>query len=126
WSRGNMDLGWDAQYIDSFLIYSATDSANTRNTKVLNWTGLTVAEGGDPRVPSQDYHDVYARYRFEGERGGWLGSLTDNAEVQLSVKNVLNSGPIILPITGSNSVGGYVTDYNPLGRRYGISFQKQF
>lgn len=58
------------RYFDSYL-------ASTNATTLLN-------QGNGGRVPSQDYHDVFAGYRFPANR--FAGS-----EVRLGVKNIFNA-----------------------------------
>ncbi len=116
WNRGAWDLGWNLQYYDASLVYSSTASTTVRNNAVLGQ--------GSERIPTQTYHDVYGRYRFQNA-SGFASGLLENTELQISVQNVLNTSPPILAST-SSLVAGYATEGDPRLRRYSIAFTKRF
>ncbi len=114
WMRDGWQLGWNMQYYNSYLIYSAYENNDANNA---SWT----ARNGSPIIPSQIYHDLFGRYRFgENHGSGWLG-LLNNVEVLASVKNVLDVKP---PILTDNNQGYF--DISPYGdprlRRWFIVF----
>ncbi len=116
-SRGAWDLAWNLQYYDASLIYFSSDSAISRNTAVLNQ--------GSELIPTQTYHDVYGRYRFENA-SGFAGGLLQNTELQISVQNVLNTSPPILASATNIFTQGYATEGDARLRRYSIAFTKRF
>ncbi len=116
-SRGALDLGWNMQYYDASRVYTSTASDLVRDNVVLRQ--------GSPRIPTQTYHDVYGRYRFQ-DAPGFAGSLLRNTELQVSVKNVLNTSPPIVASSTYYAVAGYATEGDPRLRRYSIAFTKRF
>jgi hypothetical protein len=116
-SRSSWDLGWDMQYYDKSLVYTSTSNNTTRTTAVRNQ--------GSSLIPRQAYHDVYGRYRF-GSAPGFAGGLLENAELQLSIQNVLDTSPPIVAATGAFVVRGYATEGNARMRRYSVAFTKRF
>ncbi len=85
WSRGPWQAGWSASYYDRYKVSAAPFTTSVTN--VLN--------NGGPTVPSQIYHDVFARYRFgAAEPGGakWR-TLLNRTELLVGVKNVFNKAP---------------------------------
>ncbi len=117
WSRGAWDLGWNMQYYDASLVYTSTASNASRDADVL--------DQGSALIPTQTYHDVYGRYRFEN-MSGFAGGLLENAELQISVQNVLDTSPPIVVSTGAFIVRGYATEGNARLRRYSIAFTRRF
>jgi iron complex outermembrane receptor protein len=118
WKRGSWTVGWNAQYYDSYFIYSATASAPAQATAVLNQ--------GSARFPSQIYHDLSVAYRWGAQPGGWLRLLA-NGQLTVVVQNVFNTSPPILatldPLNPTNSYSNYG---DPRLRRYSISLRKKF
>ncbi len=116
WSRGPLELGWNLQYYDASRVYTSTNSLTLRDAAVLSQ--------GSAFIPTQTYHDAYGRYRFDNA-WGFARGLLENAELQLSVQNVLNTNP---PIRASTSplFPGYAYEGNPRLRRYSIAFTKRF
>ncbi len=117
WSRGAWDLSWNLQYYDAYRVYTSTASATSRNNLVLGQ--------GTEWIPTQTYHDVYGRYRFENAPG-FASGLLENTELQISVQNVLNTSPPILASPAYYVVSGYAAEGNPRLRRYSIAFTKRF
>ncbi len=116
WSRGAWDLGWNLQYYDASLVYTSSASTTVRNNAVLSQ--------GSEWIPTQTYHDVYGRYRFENAPG-FANALLENTELQISVQNVLNTSPPILA-SANALVAGYATEGDARLRRYSIAFTKRF
>ncbi len=117
WSRGALSLGWNMQYYDSYRIYAATASDYDRDVMIFNQ--------GSEWIPTQAYHDVFGRYRFEGS-GGFASGLLKNADLRVSVQNVFNHSPPILASAATYLFGGYSTEGDPRLRRYSIAFSKRF
>ncbi len=117
WSHSALDLGWNLQYYDASLVYTSTASDTSRDRVVLNQ--------GSAWIPTQTYHDVYGRYRFENALG-FVGGLLRNSELQVSVLNVFNTSPPVLATSAYYAVGGYATEGDPRLRRYSIAFTKRF
>jgi len=111
WSRGSWMLGWNAQYYDSYLVYAPGSTAATIATAILNQ--------GSATIPSQTYHDVFARYRFGGSSTLTHGVLA-NTEILVGIQNVFNTSP---PIVVS---GNYSTYGDPRLRRYSITLRHNF
>lgn len=85
WSFRQWQLGWTSTYYDSYKVNAAPFT--TAVTAVRN--------NGGPTVPSQLYHDVFARYRFgqaEKSAARWR-SLLNRTELLVGVKNVFNKEP---------------------------------
>ncbi len=80
---------------------------------------------GSEWIPTQTYHDVYGRYRFENAPD-FVGGLLRNTELQISVQNVLNTDPPILASSSSVVGGYYATEGDARLRRYSIAFTKRF
>jgi outer membrane receptor protein involved in Fe transport len=115
-SRGTWDLGWNMQHYDAYRVYTSTASATSRDNLVLGQ--------GSAWIPTQTYHDVYGRYRFENAPG-FAGGLLENAELQVSVQNILDTSPPILA-SASPLVAGYAREGDARLRRYSIAFTKRF
>ncbi len=114
WNRGPWTAGWNMQYYDSYFVYGATNSAGARDRQAFNQ--------GSPTIPTQSYHDVFARYRFD-DGFPFAQGLLANSEILVSVQNVLNDSP---PIVASFDVVTYSFYGDPRMRRYSISFKKRF
>ncbi len=117
WNLGALSVGWNMQYYDASRVYASTASASSRAASILGQ--------GAETIPTQSYHDVFARYRF-GALSGFGRGLLDNAELLISVQNVLDDSPPIIASASSYFFGGY----SPLGdarlRRYSIAFTTRF
>ncbi len=116
WNRGAWTAGWNMQYYNSYSIYNATNSEATNATWALTQ--------GATSIPSQNYHDLFGRYRFNGAgsaRWGWL----ENVEVLASIQNVLDTMPPVQAV-GYNQFVGYSPYGDPRLRRYSISVSKSF
>jgi len=105
-------FGWNARYFDSYL---AADPAVTTNTTTLR------NQGGDGSIPSQIYHDVFARYDFSrnGRPASWLGGF----EAQVGLRNVFNQA---IPFDASNTNSYYSYFGDPRGRTYYVSLKRTF
>ncbi len=81
WSKGRMSIGWRGRYVGGY--YLRQDHA-------------VVALQGANRIPSQTYHDLFARFEVK-----------DGLLLDLGVNNVLNRAPPLdLTVNGSNSRAG--------------------
>ncbi len=116
-SRGNWDLAWNLQYYDASRVYTSSATMGLRDRLVLGQ--------GSAWIPTQTYHDIYGRYRFENA-AGFAGGLLENTELQVSVQNVLNTSPPILAIANSYAIAGYATEGDARLRRYAIAITKRF
>ncbi len=117
WSRGALDLGWNMQYYDASRVYTSTAFPSSRDA--------TVRGQGSEWTPTQTYHDVFGRYRFE-TLPGFARGLLENTELLVSVQNVFNDSPPILASVSPGVIAGYSTDGDPRLRRYSVSFTKRF
>ncbi len=114
WTRENWALGWNMQYYGSYLITSPGASNNPDRLR---------RNGGSPDIPAQHYHDLFGRYRFGDRSGsGWSGLLS-NAELWISVKNVLDTE---LPIAFDNGFFRFSPYGDPRLRSYAITLSKSF
>jgi outer membrane receptor protein involved in Fe transport len=114
WTREAWTFGWNTQYYDAYFVYSAGSSAATIAAAMLN-------QGSDT-IPSQTYHDLFVRYRFDdaGFVNRWLAGL----QVSAGIHNLFNEIPPILASTASTN--GYSTYGDPRLRRYVINVVKRF
>lgn len=79
WQRGPWSAGWSTRFVDGFEFTNAT--------QILN-------QGADT-ISDQTYHDLFAGYRSRSAsvgRGRWARLLA-GTELQVGVKNVLNTEP---------------------------------
>lgn len=84
WTLGSWSAGWNMQYFDAYRVYAVTASDTSRDNAVLSQ--------GAALIPTQTYHDLFARYRFEGAAGFAFGILK-NAELTMAVQNALDASP---------------------------------
>jgi outer membrane receptor protein involved in Fe transport len=106
WSNGRWLAGWSARYIDSYLA-----SANPV---------VQLTQGGNGRVDSQLYNDVYAGFRAAGLGLSWLS----NIEVRLGVRNVFDEAPAF---DAGNSSNLYYSFYgDPRGASYYLTLKSNF
>ena len=112
WHAGPWSIGWNAQYFDSYKVYSSTASDFTREMAILNQ--------GSESVPSQMYHDLYALYEFGGAASG-LRSALAGLRIRVGIQNVFDEKP---PIIASGR--GYSAYGDPRLNRYSISLEKSF
>lgn len=116
WSRGPLTLGWTTTYFDSYYIYAGSASQATRDAAIMNQ--------GAAEIPSQTYHDAFARYRFPVSYQA--AGLLDNVELMIGIKNVFNESPPIIAGNNWYASGAYSTFGDPRLRSYSISIQKSF
>lgn len=116
WSRGPWQLGWTTTYYDDYKVMAAPFT--TALTNVLN--------NGGPVVPSQTYHDVFARYRFgTADRSGakWR-RLLDRTELLVGVRNVFNKEP---EFDGTSLTGFFFSPYGDARlASYTLSLKRAF
>ncbi len=78
---------------------------------------MVVANQGSATVPSQIYHDVFAIYRFDSDRGVFSGTT-----LQVGVKNVFDREPPIVATDAS----GYSGLADPRKARFYLTVGKSF
>jgi iron complex outermembrane receptor protein len=107
WKRADLTLGWNSRYIHDYVV-----STNAR----------LIQDQGEPKVPSQHYHDIFARYEFGAQP--WAQGILSNTEVTLAIENVFNKEP---PYDASFTGGYYYSPYgDPRLATYSISLKKSF
>lgn len=112
WERGPWAVGWASQFYGSYRSYSSFDDVSS--------IGRTIARQGSGNIPSQVYHDVYARYKFRSEANAALRGL----EITLGVQNLFDKRP---PTIASINVGGGYSAYgDPRLRRFTLDLRKHF
>jgi len=116
WTLGGFTASWNTQYYDSYFIYTATSSATTRATAVLNQ--------GAAHIPNQMYHDLMLSYRVNGG-SNFATRILDGVEMSFGVQNVFDKLP---PVIASSSLTDrtYSLFGDPRLRRYSVSFNKGF
>lgn len=122
WTRGRWSAGWNMQYYDSYLNYSASATAATIASVLLNQ--------GTTRAPSQVYHDLYAGYDFGPQSQGWRRYLS-NTRLTFGVQNFLNIMPPLFAGTSAaesylGSLQGISTYGDPRLARYTLTLRKKF
>ncbi|MBE7540069.1 MAG: TonB-dependent receptor [Opitutaceae bacterium] len=115
WKRGRWSAGWNLQYYDSYLGYSATGSAAAIASLILN--------NGTAKVPSQVYHDVYGGYEFGYATGRWQRFL-NYTRVTVGVQDIFNTEPPIL--ASASTTTSYSAYGDPRLARYTITLRKRF
>ena len=113
---GDWTVGWNAQYYDSYFVYSPT------STQFI--IDQAIAQQGAERISSEIYHDFFVRYRlsaFDGQAGGLL----ENMELRFGIQNAFNKIPGTRP--GFSPTDGRFSVYgdNRL-RRFTVSLRKSF
>jgi outer membrane receptor protein involved in Fe transport len=111
WDYGPWTVGWSMQYYDSYRPYPAGSSDASIAAAVLGQ--------GSARIPSQSYHDVFARYRFPS-----LSGFAKDLEVALGIQNLLDKQPPIVASTASAL--GYSPYGDPRLRRFTVTVRKSF
>lgn len=109
WSHGRLSAGWTVRYFNSY---------------VVSTSAAVIANQGSAKVPSQTYHDVFAKYSFAGggDREGWR-RLASDLDVTVGVRNVFNEPPPL-----DMGISGLF--YSPLGdprmASYYVSLRRAF
>lgn len=114
WHAGPWTLGWNAQYYDSYVLYSADTLDPFRD--------LAVARQGSDTIPSQNYHDLFVRYRFD-DNSRFRDTLLASTELQIGILNAFDESP---PIIATDGIGGYSALGDPRLRRYSIQVRSSF
>lgn len=107
WRKGPWAAGWSARYFDSYRLIQDQQIAD---------------QGNGGAVPSQIYHDVFARYQFSGEES-LVPSILKNTDIQLTIKNVFNKDP---PVDVSNTISLYSLYGDPRLATYLLSMRRAF
>ncbi|MBL8265103.1 TonB-dependent receptor [Steroidobacter sp.] len=87
WSTAGWALGWNTRYLSSYYVADPTSTASEN---------IFLAQGNDGRVPSQIYHDVFAKYGFSAggsNKRGFVSGLLNGLQVQAGVRNLFNTSP---------------------------------
>lgn len=85
WSVRQWTLGWTSRYVSSYYVANPDLSTSAQAFQV---------QGDGGRVPSQTYHDVFAKYRVDpGAASGKVASLLDGLQIQAGIRNLFNSRP---------------------------------
>lgn len=113
WTVGSLDIGWNAQFYDSYSVRRAVDPNDSGSND-------NVARQGSERIPSQIYHDLNVRYRF----GDSISSVLRGVELSAGVQNLFDSRPPVRA-TGA-AVGTYSAYGDPRLRRYTLSLRRSF
>lgn len=116
WTRGRLSLGWNMQYYGSYLVYTPGSAATTIAAQILS-------QGSDT-IPSQNYHDLLATYRWGAQPAGWQRFLA-NTQLSVGVQNFLNTRPPVLATT-SIGPGGYSALGDARLARYTITVRRKF
>ena len=113
WERGSWLAGWNAQYYDSYFVYSS---------ELINEALIEqiIRREGSATVPSQIYHDLFALYRTG--QSEILGGMFNGTEIRIGIQNVFNKEPPIVTVAPER----YSTFGDPRLRRYSIQFRKNF
>lgn len=101
WERGPWNLGWRANFLDSYPQLQAY-----------------VAAQGSSRVPSQTYHTLFAQYSVASQN-----STLDGLTLQVGIKNVFNHVP---PFDAAYNPYYYSPFGDPRLRSYWLSINKHF
>jgi outer membrane receptor protein involved in Fe transport len=105
WKYRSWAWGWVSHYFDSYIV-------STDLTTILNQ--------GSSRIPSQTYHDAFARWSPSADVRTTLFS---NTEVQVGVKNVFNTKP---PLDQSFGFALYSPFGDPRLASYYVQVKKSF
>lgn len=116
WKKGNLSLGWNMQYYDTYLTYSRLLPASS--------TALSILNQGSSKIPEQIYHDVQVRYDWGAKPDGWQRYLA-NTQLTLGVQNVFNTLPPAIATTSVGN-GGYSPFGDPRLARYTVNLRKRF
>lgn len=105
WEYRQLTLGWQTSYFHS---------------QWLEANHAVDVNQGSARIPSQVYHDVFARYGLSGL--SLFGNL-ESAEVQVGIQNLFDRSP---PFNARNAISFYDFLGDPRLRRYSISLVTRF
>ena len=114
WTVGNWSASWNAQYYDSYLVFSSTASDDLRASSVRGQ--------GSATIPSQTYHDMFIQYEFNESQQSWLTA----TKIQLNIQNIFDRSPPIVATPGVFGLGGYSQYGDPRQRRFMLSISKSF
>jgi hypothetical protein len=114
WRKGELTLGWNVSYVDSYLVADPSVLANAT---------FIAAQGNGGRVPSQTFHDLTARYRLTERLPTFLASTLDDLVIQGGIKNVFDKEPAFDAL---NQMGFYSYLADPRGRSFYISMKSRW
>ena len=106
---GQLTLGWDTQFYDSYSLYAGNPDVDQQRAVDL--------QGGDDRIPSQIYNDVTFEYRFDNN-----APLLRGVSVSASIQNIFDKKPPAI----ARAVNGYSAYGDPRLRRFTLSLRKHF
>ena len=115
WDWGAWAAAWNAQYYDSYKVYSSTATDLVIET--------TVRGQGSRLVSNQIYHDVFAKYRVSAASTFASGLFADT-EISFGIQNLFDESPPIL--AQADGTGGYSLYGDPRLRRYSLLIRKNF
>lgn len=115
WSRGPWSAGWNAQFYDSQLIYTASATPAAIASAVRT-------QGAD-HWGSQFYHDAQVSYQLGRGQEGWLRPFS-GLKVSVGLQNVFDREPPLQAGTGTRT--GFQNIEDPRLRRYSLTLQKRF
>ena len=110
WRQGHWDVTWLVRYFDSYVV-------STTPATILN-------QGGNGRVPSQTYHDVFVRYAHGPVTSATRASrMLGEWEIRVGVKNIFNRKP---PFDAGNTVNFYSPYGDPRLAAYYVELKTAF
>lgn len=113
---GDWTVGWNAQFYDSYLVYSPG------STQLI--IDEAVRQQGGERIPSEIYHDFFLRYDL-GAIDGDAEGILENMDLRIGIQNAFDKVPAARP--GFSPTDGRFSVYgdNRL-RRFTLSLRKSF
>jgi iron complex outermembrane receptor protein len=115
WNRGAWSAGWVGRFFDSYLVLNPA-VASTANPAII------ARQGNGGRVPSQNYHDIFAAYRLNEGGSALTSGILANAEIRVGIQNVFDTKP---PIDTRSSLF-YSTYGDPRLASYYITLKTAF
>ena len=113
---GAWTLGWNAQYYDSYKVYSSGSNDATIDA--------SVRRHGSDSISAETYHDIFVQHRFDVTNQTFGGAL-ENLELRVGIQNVFDKSPETRP--GFAPTDGRFSIYgdNRL-RRFTVGIRKGF
>jgi len=125
WSPLNsrLALGWTTRYYGSYKQIGAPSDPEYLGAAVYTPIITNTAPQGGNTIPSQMYHNIFARYAF-GENGRWHG-LLNRVSVQLGINDLFNTAPPFDAYSGGAPF--FYSRFGPVGlREYTLTVKKAF
>ena len=113
---GAWTVGWNAQYYDSYRVYTSGSDDLIIDTSIL--------QHGKESISAETYHDLFVAHRFDGSEQKFGGAL-ENLELRVGIQNVFDKKPETRP--GFSPTDGRFSVYgdNRL-RRFTVAIRKGF